>query len=43
MKIGICMGIQDVAKAAAAGYDYIECTVTSIAAMDDSQIGRAHV
>ena len=41
MKIGICMGIHDVDKAVAAGYDYIECTVTSVAEMDDSAYAAA--
>ena len=37
MKFGVCTGFENLDTAARLGFDYIECTVTSVEAMSDSE------
>lgn len=41
MKIGICAGIDSLQKAAAAGFDFLEPSVVSVAGMNDEQFNAA--
>jgi len=41
MRIGVCASIHNVEKVARAGFEYIECPITELTAMDEAEFGRA--